>query len=95
MRNSPFFNSKILIETHTSAPGFVNVRLTGTPEAVKIFNDNLPSLTAAFNAAYEHGRIQFRIGRLDTSIATDRHLIRRKKEAGSQDDAGGEFRGSQ
>lgn len=88
MLNSPFYNSKILLEKYASAPDSFNVRLTGTPQAVKIFNDNMQGLMSAFTAAYHENRLRFRIGRFETAIETERPLIRRKKETGSQDEAG-------
>lgn len=86
LQHSVFFNSTITIEKYASAPDSFNVRLAGTPQAVQAFNQNIQGLTTAFNAAYEDKRIQFRIGRLETSYAPERHSIRRKEETSSQDE---------
>lgn len=87
-QNSVFFNSVITIEKYATAPDSFNVRLTGTPEAVQVFKSNMESLTAAFTAAYENRprRVSFRIGRLETEIAPQRPLIRRKREGGGKED---------
>ncbi|MBF8263123.1 MAG: hypothetical protein HW387_788 [Parachlamydiales bacterium] len=85
-QNSVFYNTTITIAKYSSAPDSFNIRLTGTPEAVKAFNQNISSLTSAFTAAYEDHRIKFRIGRLETELSPGRPLIRRKKEGGGKED---------
>ena len=85
-QNSPFFNTTIRIEKYASAPDSFNIRLTGTPEAIRVFNNNIESLANAFTAAYEDRRITFRVGRLETALAPERHIIRRKKESGGKED---------
>ena len=87
-QNSVFFNTTIRIERYATAPDSFNIRLTGTPEAVKVFNSNVENLTNAFTAAYEDRRVSFRVGRLETSLAPERHIIRRKKESGGKEDRG-------
>ena len=84
-KNSVLYNSTIIIEKYATAPDSFNIRLTGTPEAIQVFSNNLTSLSSAFVHAYEDRRISFRVGRLETELATNRHLIRRKKEGGSKD----------
>lgn len=84
-RNSPFYNSKIILEKYASAPDAFNIRLIGSPEAVKAFDQNSNNLMTAFTAAYEDRKIQFRIGRLDISLNTDRPLFRRKESVGNED----------
>jgi len=84
-RDSVLFNSVITIEKYATAPDSFNIRLSGTPEAVQIFNNNMTSLTSAFTAAYEDRRVSFRIGRIETELAPNRPLIRRKKEGGSNE----------
>ena len=87
-QNSVFYNTTIQIEKYASAPDSFNIRLTGTPEAIKVFNSNIENLTTAFTLAYEDRRVSFRIGRLETALAPERHLIRRKKEGGGKEDFG-------
>jgi hypothetical protein len=77
---SIFFNTTITLEKYASAPDSFNVRLTGSTEAIKVFNDNMPNLIAAFANAYDKKKIRFRIGRIETSFEGERPLIRRKKE---------------
>ena len=84
-QNSVFFNSTITIAKYATAPDSFNVRLTGTPEAVQAFSNNVESLSSAFTAAYEDRRISFRIGRIETALAPNRPLIRRKKEGESKE----------
>ena len=77
-RNSTFYNSTVVLERYATAPDSFNIRLAGTPEAVKLFQENSQLLLGAFSTAYVERRVPFRIGRLETSI--ERHLIRRKQE---------------
>ncbi len=84
-KNSVLFNSTITIEKYATAPDSFNIRFTGTPEAIQVFSNNLGRLSSAFVTAYEEKRVSFRVGRLETELASDRHLIRRKKEGGSKD----------
>lgn len=74
--NSKFFGSTIEITKYSTAPDSLNIRLTGSNEAVKSFHENIPSLMAAFQG----GKFNFRIGRLEASYSTDRPLFRRKGE---------------
>jgi hypothetical protein len=74
--NSKFFGSTIEITKYSTAPDSLNIRLSGSNEAVKSFNDNIPSLMAAFQS----GKFNFRIGRLEASYSTERPLFRRKGE---------------
>jgi hypothetical protein len=84
-RDSVFFGTKIAIEKYASAPDSFNIRFVGSPAAVRIFNANIATLSAAFASAYEEKKIRFRIGRFETEIAVHRPLIRRKDENGKED----------
>lgn len=84
-QNSIFYNSTITIEKYATAPDAFNIRLTGSPEAVNFFNNNIDSLSAAFAAAYDERRVNFKVNRLETSLSSERPLIRRKKEGGSKE----------
>lgn len=78
--NSKFYGSTISIEKYATAPDSLNIRLTGTNEAVKTFSDNMTNLYAAF----QNGNFNFRIGRITAEYSTERPLVRRK-ESGDKD----------
>ncbi len=83
---SKFFGSTITIEKYATAPNALNIRLTGSTEAVNAFNQNLSSLVAAF----EHSKFQFTV-RIETAYKidkVDRPVFQRKgkgDEKGSKD----------
>ncbi len=79
--NSKFYGSTIEIIKYSTAPDSLNIRLTGSNEAVTKFNENIPSLMAAFQG----GKFNFRIGRLEASYSGDRPLVRRKGKAKDTD----------
>lgn len=83
--NSRFFGSTITIEKYATAPDSLNIRLTGSQEAVLLFKEHIPSLLTAF----QNGRFSFRIGRLDAEYTLDRPVFRRKESGSSKGDAGG------
>lgn len=83
-RSSVFFGSTITIEKYATAPDSLNIRLSGSPEAVARFQASIPTLSAAF----ERGNFKFRVGRLDAEYKTDRPLFRRKERG----DKGGDLR---
>lgn len=71
---SKFFGATISIEKYATAPDSLNIRLTGTDEAVKTFNQNISNLYAAF----QNGNFKFRIGRINAEYSIERPLFRRK-----------------
>ncbi len=73
---SKFYGAKIEIVKYASAPDSVNIRLSGSDEAVTAFRQNIPSLMAAF----QQGNFQFRVGRMEAEYVTDRPVFRRKDE---------------
>ena len=75
-KNSIFYGSTITIEKYATAPDSLNIRLTGSNDAVKTFNDNLSSLVAAF----QNGNYKFRIGRIDTAYKVDKPVLSRKEK---------------
>ena len=79
--NSKFFGSTITIEKYATAPDSLNIRLTGSNEAVQAFNQNISSLVAAF----ENGQFKFKIGRIDTAYSIDKPVYRRKERNGDND----------
>ena len=75
---SVFFNAKILIERYATAPDSFNIRLTGTNEAVALFNNNIDGLIQAFKGC------SFRIGYLRAEYEPIRPLFRRKSPLGEK-----------
>ena len=82
---SPFYNSSIILERFATAPDSFNISLSGSAQAVALFNQNINNLSTAFSKAYEKGKISFRIGRLEASYAHERPLIQRKEKAGDKE----------
>lgn len=83
-KDSKFFGSTITIEKYATAPNSLNIRLSGSNEAVNSFNQNLSSLVAAF----QNGNFQFRIGRIETAYQTekvDKPVFRRKEKGEDKD----------
>jgi hypothetical protein len=74
--NSKFFGATVELIKYSTAPDSYNIRLSGSNEAVAAFNQNIPSLTAAFHA----GHFAFRIGRIDAEYSTERTPLVRRKE---------------
>jgi hypothetical protein len=73
---SKFFGASIEIIKYSSAPDSLNIRLSGSNEAVTAFNQSIPGLMAAFQT----GGFQFRIGRIEATYAIDRPAFHRKEE---------------
>ncbi len=84
-RGSVFYGSTITIEKYATAPDQLNIRLTGNPQAVNLFNQNMPSLMQAFQS----GSFAFRVNRIDTEHAPARPLFHRKGPASGKDLGGG------
>jgi hypothetical protein len=85
--SSKFFGSTITIEKYSTAPDSLNIRLTGSNEAVQAFNQNIAELAEAFR----RGNFSFTIGRIDAVYSAERPLFRRKgkrKESGLGTDKG-------
>lgn len=70
--NSKFFGSTISIDKFSTAPYQINIRLTGPQAAVDAFNQNLSSLSTAF----QRGNFTFTVNRIE---AVYKPLIQRKK----------------
>lgn len=70
LNKSPFYNATIIIEEHSTAPGSFNITLQGSPQAVQIFQNNLPFLASAFETAYDKRDIPFRVSRLEASLSS-------------------------
>lgn len=86
--NSKFYGSTISIEKYATAPDSLNIRLTGTNEAVLTFNKNISNLYAAF----QNGNFNFKIGRISAEYSVDKPVFRRKESGeGKKDSGGGDF----
>lgn len=77
--NSRFYNSKITFEKYATAPNSYNITLTGSQEAVTIFNENIEGLYKKLLTA----DLDFTIGQL--SAEYERPLFRRKTPLGGFD----------
>lgn len=87
---SKFYGASIIIEKYATAPNSFNIRLTGSNEAVSLFNQNIPSLAAAF----QRGKFSFGIGRIEAEYKNEKPLFRRKEKS-KQTDLGGDFEGKE
>ena len=83
LKDSKFRGTKILIERSASAPKELNIRLTGSNEAVAAFNKNLDSLKTLFDKNNQSG---FIIHRIETSHESP--LFRRKEASGEKGEKG-------
>lgn len=77
---SKFFGSTITIDKYATAPNALNISLSGSPEAVSAFNQNLPTLAAAF----KQGNFPFTV-QLKTSYRTDKPVFHRKEKEDLKD----------
>ncbi|MBX9744165.1 MAG: hypothetical protein K2X08_03020 [Chlamydiales bacterium] len=77
---SKFFGSTITIDKYATAPNALNISLSGSPEAVSAFNQNLPTLSAAF----KQGNFPFTV-QLKTSYRTDKPVFHRKEKEDLKD----------
>lgn len=71
--NSRFYNSKIIFEKYATAPHSYNIKLTGSQEAVTIFNENIEGL---YKKLTQSG-LEFEIGQLTAEY--ERPLFKRKE----------------
>lgn len=85
--NSKFFGATITIEKYATAPDSFNIRLSGSQEAVVSFRENIPSLLTAF----ENGKFNFRIGRIDVEYTTEKPVFRRKEKGEDKGESGGDL----
>lgn len=78
--SSIFYGARITITEHSTAPKAFNVQLSASPEAVALFQKNMPNLLATFESSH----YAFRIHRLDTSLLDEeRPFFKRKESSGS------------
>ncbi|PWU13341.1 MAG: hypothetical protein C5B45_06235 [Chlamydiae bacterium] len=76
--SSVFYGARITITEYSTAPKAFNVQLSANPEAVALFQGNMPNLLANFAS----GNYTFRIHRLETNVE-ERPLFKRKESFGS------------
>lgn len=81
--NSKFYGATISIEKFSTAPYQLNIRLTGSNEAVAAFNQNIPNLLAAFQA----GKFSYTVNRIEA--AYEKPLFQRKESTGEKGQKGG------
>lgn len=84
--NSRFFGATITLEKYDTDPSSFNIRLTGSNEAVRLFNQNIKTLYAAF----QNGNFRFRIGRLEAEYSVEKPLFHRKESSKGKDMGGGQ-----
>ena len=76
--SSVFYGARITITEYSTAPKAFNVQLSANPEAVALFQGNMPNLLANFAS----GNYAFRIHRLETNVE-ERPLFKRKESFGN------------
>ena len=76
--SSVFYGARITITEYSTAPKAFNVLLSASPEAIVLFQGNMPNLLANFAS----GNYAFFIYRLETNVE-ERPLFKRKKSFGS------------
>ncbi len=77
--SSLFYGSTITIRRYAAAANAMNIEFSGPDEAVRLFQENIPSLRTAFH----NGRFSFSVGNIEAVYGQERK-VRRKK--GSNDD---------
>ena len=82
--SSRFYGATISIEKYSTAPDSLNIRLTGSTEAVKAFQENIPNLYAAFQG----GHFNFRIGRISAEYSAEKPIFKRKDRSDLTDERG-------
>lgn len=82
--NSKFYGASITIERFATAPYQFNIRLSGSNEAVMLFNQNIPNLQAAF----QNGKFAFTVNRIDAVYKPLFHRKERTGDKGEQDSSG-------
>ncbi len=84
MPNTVFNGSKLVLDQYSTAPMIYNIQLLGSPEAVKVFAENLSSLSQSFEAM----QYNFEVKLLQPILITksQKHLIRRKSGLGDKEE---------
>ena len=76
--SSVFYGARITITEYSTAPKAFNVQLSANPEAVALFQGNMPNLLANF----ANGNYAFHVHRLETHVE-ERPLFKRKESFGN------------
>jgi hypothetical protein len=79
--SSVFFGSKITLTKFSTAPDSFNIVLTGSNQAVNLFNENIDDLMSAF----QKGNFDFKVRRLEAVYDTEKPLVKRKKDMTQED----------
>lgn len=80
---SVFDGTQVILDQYSTAPNSFNIQLVGTPESVKVFNQNLEALKDSFKQA----NFNFETNILNPILSSGKkspHLIRRSKSAGDK-----------
>lgn len=80
--NTAFEGATITLQRYATAPDSYNIILSGSNQAVSLFNQNIPALQRAF----QQENLPFRVGRLEAEYGEAKPLIRRKKGARDKED---------
>ncbi|MCB1108012.1 MAG: hypothetical protein KDK76_07960 [Chlamydiia bacterium] len=92
--NSVFNGAQIILEQYSSAPHSFNLQLVGSPEAVKLFNQNIKDLDQSFKQA----NFNFDVNILNPILSKEKkspHLIRRGGSTGGKGGKGGKEKGKE
>ncbi len=85
--SSVFFGTQIIIQEYSTAPMAFNIQINSTPQAMSLFQGNMNDLMAAF----QYGKYNFRVNRLETGYLTEERPLFKRKESisGDQQDQSG------
>lgn len=89
--NSRFAGASIEITRYSTAPDALNIRISGSPEAVSAFNQSKDSLMATFQNGYDSGNFKFQITRIDVDQASSKPVFHRREKG--QDQGGSDQEG--
>jgi hypothetical protein len=81
MKGSIFDGSEVVFNQYQTAPQSYNLELKGSPEAVKMFSENIPLLDASFKEA----GFKFDVNILSPSLSKKGSSRRVKRKSGSED----------
>lgn len=81
MKGSIFDGSEVVFNQYKTAPQSYNLELKGSPEAVKVFAENIPLLDASFKEA----GFKFDVNILSPSLSKKGASRRVKRKSGSED----------
>ncbi len=82
---SAFFGAQIIITEYASAQKSFNIQIVASPQGVALFHANVDDLVAAF----QNGKYNFKINRIEASLAAEKPLFHRKEGAGRDEEGQG------